>query len=45
MEELREKLYKFIEQYGLTDKRTIEVSQKLDKFIIKNVSPKLRLRG
>lgn len=45
MEELRQKLYKFIEQYGLTDKKTIEVRQKLDKFIVKNVSPKLRLGG
>ncbi|AUM92707.1 sporulation protein Spo0E [Clostridium botulinum] len=44
MEELRQKLYKFIEQYGLLDKRTIEVSQKLDKLIIKNMSDKLRLQ-
>ncbi|ENK0839162.1 aspartyl-phosphate phosphatase Spo0E family protein [Clostridium sp. FAM 1755] len=43
MEELRQKLYKFIEQYGLTDTRTIEVSQKLDKLIIKNMSDKLRV--
>lgn len=37
MEELREKLYKFIEQYGILDKRTIDMSQKLDKLIIKNM--------
>ena len=41
MEKLREKLYNHIEQYGLLDKRTIDTSQKLDKFILKNMSNKL----
>ena len=34
MENLREKLYIFIEKYGVLDKRTIEVSQELDKIIV-----------
>lgn len=30
MEALREELYRCIEEYGPTDTRTVEVSQKLD---------------
>ncbi|WP_142414419.1 aspartyl-phosphate phosphatase Spo0E family protein [Hathewaya massiliensis] len=35
MEELREKLYNFIEQYGPLDQRTIDLSQELDKLVVK----------
>jgi hypothetical protein len=35
MEALKEKLYRYIEQYGLVDSRTVEVSQELDVLIIK----------
>lgn len=37
MENLRQKLYKYIELYGTLDKRTIEVSQKLDKLIVEKM--------
>lgn len=33
MEELREKLYKAIEKYGVSDERTIAISEELNKFI------------
>lgn len=33
MESLKEKLYHHMELYGLTDARTVEVSQELDKYI------------
>lgn len=36
MEELREKLYKAIEQYGIGDERTIAISEELNKFICKS---------
>lgn len=35
MEELREKLYKAIEKYGIGDERIIAISQKLNKVICK----------
>ncbi|WP_373899311.1 aspartyl-phosphate phosphatase Spo0E family protein [Haloimpatiens sp. FM7315] len=35
MEQLREKLYKCIELYGLRDKRTMQISKQLDKLIVK----------
>lgn len=38
MEELREKLYSFIEQYGPLDQRTIQISQELDKLIVEAMS-------
>lgn len=34
MEELRQKLYNCIEQYGNTDERTVQVSQELDKLVV-----------
>lgn len=33
MEKLREKLHKAIEEYGMTDERTIDISQQLDKVV------------
>lgn len=33
MENLREQLYKAIEEYGIGDKRTIAISEELSKFI------------
>ncbi len=33
MEELREKLHKAIEKYGIGDERTIDISEELNKFI------------
>ena len=33
MKDLREKLYKAIEKYGISDKRTIAISEELNKFI------------
>jgi|GEM_PF-1272578 len=30
MEELRERMYQYIELYGITDPRTVEISQQLD---------------
>ncbi|NFH90867.1 aspartyl-phosphate phosphatase Spo0E family protein [Clostridium botulinum] len=35
MENLREELYKRILQYGTEDKRVLELSQKLDPYIVK----------
>ncbi|WP_243117947.1 aspartyl-phosphate phosphatase Spo0E family protein [Hathewaya histolytica] len=35
MNKLRKQLYKSIEQYGLTDSRTIQLSQKLDIYVVK----------
>lgn len=37
MEELRERLYKCIDLYGMQDKRTFEISKKLDKLIVKEM--------
>jgi Spo0E like sporulation regulatory protein. len=34
MENLREKLYRYINLYGPLDVRTIEISQMLDKLIV-----------
>lgn len=33
MKELREKLHKAIDEYGMTDERTIDISQELDKVV------------
>lgn len=33
MKELREKLHKAIEKYGIGDERTIAISEELNKFI------------
>lgn len=33
MKELREKLHKAIDEYGMTDERTIAIAQKLDKVV------------
>ena len=33
MKELREKLHQAIDEYGLTDKRTVAISQELDKVV------------
>lgn len=33
MKELREKLHKAIDEYGLTDERTVAISQELDKVV------------
>lgn len=33
MKELRDKLHKAIEEYGLIDKRTVAISQELDKLV------------
>lgn len=41
MEELREKLYKFIEQYGLLDPKTVQVSQALDVLIVKSIKKEM----
>ena len=35
MKELREKLYKAIDEYGMTDERTVAISQELDKIVCK----------
>lgn len=35
MEELREKMYKYIEKYGLLDPRTFQLSKQLDIYIAK----------
>ncbi|MCY6958833.1 aspartyl-phosphate phosphatase Spo0E family protein [Clostridium brassicae] len=37
MEQLKEKLYKYMELYGNLDSRTVEVSQELDKLIVKKM--------
>lgn len=37
MEGLKEKLYRCINKYGLQDKRTIKVSEQLDKLIVKEM--------
>ena len=45
MEELKEQLYKelylSIANYGLTDKRTVELSQKLDLVVVREMKNKL----
>jgi len=33
MNELREKLHQAIDEYGLTDERTVAISQELDKVV------------
>ena len=33
MEKLRKKLHKAIEEYGMTDERTVAISQQLDKIV------------
>lgn len=33
MKELREKLHKSIDEYGMTDERTVAISQELDKIV------------
>ena len=33
MKELREKLHQAIDEYGLTDERTVAISQELDKVV------------
>lgn len=35
MKDLREKLYKAIDEYGMTDERTVAISQELDKIVCK----------
>ena len=35
MKELREKLHKSIDEYGMTDERTVAISQELDKIVYK----------
>ncbi|WP_243124451.1 aspartyl-phosphate phosphatase Spo0E family protein [Clostridium sp. AWRP] len=37
MDVLKEKLNKYIDLYGRLDKRTLEVSQELDKLIVKEM--------
>jgi hypothetical protein len=37
MEALRRKLHKYINLYGPLDTKTIEISQKLDKLIVKSM--------
>ncbi|SHJ65277.1 Spo0E like sporulation regulatory protein [Clostridium amylolyticum] len=34
MKELQEKLHRYIEKYGFTDPRTVEVSQELDVLVV-----------
>lgn len=34
MEELREKLGHYINTYGINDKRTVKLSQELDKYVV-----------
>ncbi|MFL0197324.1 aspartyl-phosphate phosphatase Spo0E family protein [Clostridium sp. WILCCON 0269] len=37
IEVLKEKMYSYIDLYGRLDKRTLEVSQELDKLIVKEM--------
>lgn len=37
MEKLKKKLREYIDLYGLSDKRTIEISQKLDELIVQKM--------
>ncbi|WP_081044122.1 aspartyl-phosphate phosphatase Spo0E family protein [Clostridium butyricum] len=37
LEGMREKLYRYISVFGISDKRTIEVSQELDLLIYENL--------
>ncbi|BBK75976.1 aspartyl-phosphate phosphatase Spo0E family protein [Clostridium butyricum] len=37
LEDMREKLYRYISVFGIADERTIEVSQELDLLIYENV--------
>ena len=47
MKELREKLHQAIDKYGISDERTISISQELDKLIYKeqkDIPKKLKVR-
>ena len=47
MKELREKLHQDIDKYGISDERTISISQELDKLIYKeqkDIPKKLKVR-
>lgn len=44
MKELREKLYKAIDEYGMTDERTVAISQELDREIL-NEQKRILLRS
>lgn len=47
MKELREKLHQAIYKYGISDERTISISQELDKLIYKeqkDIPKKLKVR-
>ncbi|MFL0196438.1 aspartyl-phosphate phosphatase Spo0E family protein [Clostridium sp. WILCCON 0269] len=37
IESLKEKMYSYIDLYGRLDKRTLEVSQELDKLIVEEM--------
>ncbi|MCC9296529.1 aspartyl-phosphate phosphatase Spo0E family protein [Clostridium sp. WLY-B-L2] len=37
MEKLKEKLREYIDLYGLSDERTIEISQELDELIVQKM--------
>lgn len=43
MEEIRAELYVFIENYGISDIRTIQKSQELDEFVADDMKEKLNL--
>ena len=45
MEELREKLHKAIEKYGIGDERTIDISKELDEVICREQKGFLRNNG
>lgn len=47
MKKLREKLHQAIDEYGISDERTISISQELDKLIYreqKDIPKKLKVR-
>lgn len=35
IEKMKQKMYKYIQKYGLNDIKTIRISQELDKMIVK----------
>ena len=37
LEEVREMLYLYIDKYGIADKRTVEMSEILDKYVFDDI--------
>lgn len=45
MEALRELMYEYIDLYGVTDEKTVYVSQQLDLLILESMKKQLEIKG